>query len=202
LGSYNAPLFARNRPRQSSGIAKGKRYAVFFPKPRNPRHGALDLKLGRVVESRSRARRHRLAVGDRCTFRHRRSFAPGTVMTICPTCGADDPCANPLFCAACREAGRRKAKLRRTAWNPPQAEPAEAPKATYDAVVYELRTHGVSQLSKPNCQRRLGDLSIAQLKNLITSLQQRRGQYPNVGRSTATTLLREAAAALPGGGDQ
>ena len=64
----------------------------------------------------------------------------------------------------------------------------EAPKATYDAVVYELRTHGVSQLSKPNCQRRLGDLSPAQLKNLIASLQQRRGQYPNVSDELLTTL--------------
>jgi hypothetical protein len=56
----------------------------------------------------------------------------------------------------------------------------EAPKATYDAAVYELRTSGLSQLSEPNCQRRLSNLSVAQLKNLIASLQQRRGQYRNV----------------------
>jgi hypothetical protein len=30
-------------------------------------------------------------------------------MTPCPTCGAD-PCANPAFCANCRDADRRKAR--------------------------------------------------------------------------------------------
>jgi hypothetical protein len=64
----------------------------------------------------------------------------------------------------------------------------EAPKATYDAAVYELRTYGLSQLKNTNCQRRLADLSTAQLKNLIASLQQRRGQYPNVCDELLATL--------------
>src|SRR5262245_64079445 len=64
----------------------------------------------------------------------------------------------------------------------------EAPKATYDAVVYELRTHGLPQLKNPNCQRRLSDLSIAQFKNLIASLQQWRNQYPKVSDELLTTL--------------
>ena len=64
----------------------------------------------------------------------------------------------------------------------------EAPKATYDAVVYELRTYGLPQLNKPDCQRRLSDLSAPQLKNLIAGLQQRRGQYPNVCDELLTTL--------------
>lgn len=64
----------------------------------------------------------------------------------------------------------------------------EAPKATYDAVVYELRTHGLRQLSKPNCQRRLADLLIRQLKNLMANLQQRRGQYPSVSDELLTAL--------------
>jgi hypothetical protein len=63
----------------------------------------------------------------------------------------------------------------------------EAPKATYDAAVYELR-YGLPQLKNPNCQRRLSDLSAAQLKNLIASLQQRRGQFPNVSDELLTTL--------------
>src|SRR5262249_54892280 len=37
----------------------------------------------------------------------------------------------------------------------------EAPEATYNASVYELRTYGLPQLKNPNCQRRLADLSAA-----------------------------------------
>lgn len=60
----------------------------------------------------------------------------------------------------------------------------EAPEATYNALVYELRTHGVSQLNKPNCQRRLANLSIAQLKKLMVQLK--RG--PNISDELLTAL--------------
>ena len=64
----------------------------------------------------------------------------------------------------------------------------EAPKTTYDAVEFELRTYGLSELSKRNCQRRLADLSIAQLKRLMVGLQQRRGQYPAVSDELLAAL--------------
>jgi hypothetical protein len=64
----------------------------------------------------------------------------------------------------------------------------EAPKVTYDAAVHELRTDGIAGLGKPNCQRRLADLSIAQFKDLMASLQQWRGQYPNVSDELLTAL--------------
>jgi hypothetical protein len=64
----------------------------------------------------------------------------------------------------------------------------EAPKATYDAVVHELRTNGLSQFRRTNCQRRLANLSTAQIKNLMVSLQQRRGQYPNISDELLTAL--------------
>jgi hypothetical protein len=64
----------------------------------------------------------------------------------------------------------------------------EAPKATFDAAIYELRTYGLPQLSNLNCQRRLADLSIAQIKNLMASLQRWRGQYPNVSDALLATL--------------
>jgi hypothetical protein len=64
----------------------------------------------------------------------------------------------------------------------------EAPPATWKAAQYELRTYGLPQLSNPNCQRRLSDLSIAQLKNLIACLHQRRGQYPNISDELLSTL--------------
>lgn len=63
-----------------------------------------------------------------------------------------------------------------------------APEATYKATHYELRTHGIGQLGKPNCQRRLSDLSVAQLKTLMTSLQRCRGQYPNVSDALLAAL--------------
>jgi hypothetical protein len=104
-------------------------------------------------------------------------------MTACLICGCS-PCVNPDFCRACRAADRRKVRL------PPAPPPidTEAPYATYNAVVYELRTYGLAQLSKLNCQRRLSDLSAAQIKNVIASLQQRRGQYPNVCDELLITL--------------
>jgi hypothetical protein len=64
----------------------------------------------------------------------------------------------------------------------------EAAKTTYEAVVFELRTHGLPQLNNQNCQRRLSDLSRAQNKNLIASLQQWRGQYPKVCDELLATL--------------
>jgi hypothetical protein len=64
----------------------------------------------------------------------------------------------------------------------------QAPKATYEAAVFELRTHGVVQLNKPNCQRRLANLSLSQFKCLMASLQQKRDQYPNISDELLAAL--------------
>ena len=64
----------------------------------------------------------------------------------------------------------------------------EATKATYDAVEFELRTCGLSEISKSSCQRRLADLSTGQLKKLMVGLQQRRGQYPAVSDELLAAL--------------
>jgi hypothetical protein len=64
----------------------------------------------------------------------------------------------------------------------------EAPKTTYDAVDFELRTYGLSELNKCNCQRRLAGLSIGQLKKLMVGLQQRRDQYPAISDELLTAL--------------
>jgi hypothetical protein len=63
-----------------------------------------------------------------------------------------------------------------------------APEATWNAVQCELRTYGLQQLSNPSCQRRLADLSIAQIKNLMASLLQWREQYPNVSDALLAAL--------------
>jgi hypothetical protein len=52
--------------------------------------------------------------------------------------------------------------------NDPRGRPA--PQATIDALVYELRTHGLIALEHPNCMRRLSDVSTAQLCEVIASL--------------------------------
>ena len=54
---------------------------------------------------------------------------------------------------------------------------ADAPQTTYDATLWELRTYGVAQLAKENCRRRLSDLSIKQLRELIAALMRLRPQY-------------------------
>jgi hypothetical protein len=63
-----------------------------------------------------------------------------------------------------------------------------APETVYNAVMHELRVHGVAQLGKPDCQRRLADLSDAQLRMLLGSLQRKRGQYPAISDELLTAL--------------
>jgi hypothetical protein len=46
----------------------------------------------------------------------------------------------------------------------------DAPEPTFQASLYELRTHGLPELGKPNCRRRLADLSSKQLRELIAAL--------------------------------
>jgi hypothetical protein len=45
-----------------------------------------------------------------------------------------------------------------------------APQVTLDALNYELRLDGLAALEKPNCRRRLADLSDGQLRELIAAL--------------------------------
>jgi hypothetical protein len=53
----------------------------------------------------------------------------------------------------------------------------DASRTTYDAALWELRTHGVAQLAKENCRRRLSDLSTKQIRDLIAALIRLRSQY-------------------------
>jgi hypothetical protein len=55
-----------------------------------------------------------------------------------------------------------------------------APQATFDALLYELRTHGLPQLRNPDCRRRLGDVSDAQLEDLIAALIRLQPNYYNI----------------------
>jgi hypothetical protein len=53
--------------------------------------------------------------------------------------------------------------------NDPRRWP-EAPQSTHDAALFELREYGITQLEKPNCQRRLAVLSPKQLEDVIAAL--------------------------------
>jgi hypothetical protein len=69
-------------------------------------------------------------------------------------------------------------------------EYSHAPEATYKAVAYELRTNGISQLGESSCRRRLCDLSGAQIKALMASLQAGRDQYPKINDELLKALAR------------
>jgi hypothetical protein len=59
-----------------------------------------------------------------------------------------------------------------------QIREKRAPQSTYDACLYELWENGVSQLSQPNCKRRLGDLSTDQVRELTAALLRLKPKYP------------------------
>jgi hypothetical protein len=52
-----------------------------------------------------------------------------------------------------------------------------APQSTFDALVFELRTHGLPQLNKTSCRLRLGQLSTQQVRELIAALVRLRPRY-------------------------
>jgi hypothetical protein len=49
--------------------------------------------------------------------------------------------------------------------------------STYDALLHALRTYGLAALERPNCLRRLADLSTAQVRELIAALIRLRPQH-------------------------
>ena len=94
-------------------------------------------------------------------------------MSECLTCGSD-PCCNPSFCRACRDADRRKVRDRRSedlarlrrlmsdsvsldaAWaelNDARNRPT--PKTTIEAVMHAVRDHGLAALKEPVTAGRL-----------------------------------------------
>ena len=91
----------------------------------------------------------------------------------CEIC-ACAPCLTPGFCEACRAADARPRPQQRA------TELRRAAQSTFDALVWELRTHGIAQLAKPNCQRRLSDLSTKQGRELIAALLRLRPRYPAI----------------------
>jgi hypothetical protein len=55
-----------------------------------------------------------------------------------------------------------------------------APQATFDALLYELRTLGVAAFKNPSCRRRFADLSDPQVRELLAALIRTRARYPAI----------------------
>jgi hypothetical protein len=55
-----------------------------------------------------------------------------------------------------------------------------AAQSTVEALMYSLRECGVAALSEPSTQRRLFELSKAQLAEVIARLNRLRPKYPNI----------------------
>jgi hypothetical protein len=88
-------------------------------------------------------------------------------MTTCPTCGAD-PCVNPGFCAACRDADRRKARgeqprhIEPHRWRTaPLNEARPTPQTTIEAIMYCVRERGLAALKEPANVARLSTCDAA-----------------------------------------
>jgi hypothetical protein len=69
---------------------------------------------------------------------------------------------------------------------PPERD--EAPQSTVEALMYELRTNGLPQLRKENTQRRLADLSVSQLREVIEQLIRLQPKYPRIDDELIETL--------------
>jgi hypothetical protein len=66
----------------------------------------------------------------------------------------------------------------------------DAPRATVEALLYELRTHGLPAFERPSCRRRLSELSADQLRELMASLIRVRAGCPAVTDELLITLDR------------
>ena len=119
----------------------------------------------------------------------------------CAICGAT-PCLNPSFCRLYRRAVAKYAAERQHE-NSAAVQPARrildhsislerawaelnqqrrdgTPQSTVEALVYELRTHGLTALQHPNCLRRLDHVSTAQLREVLGRLIKLRPKYPAI----------------------
>jgi hypothetical protein len=62
----------------------------------------------------------------------------------------------------------------------PQPRSDGAAGATVEALLFSMRERGKAALAKPDCRRRLADLSTAQVRRVIARLMRLRPRYPAV----------------------
>jgi hypothetical protein len=66
---------------------------------------------------------------------------------------------------------------------------AEAARSTVEALMYQLRMHGLRAIGAASCQARLTELSEAQLRDVITRLICMRAHYPAVTNDLLSALV-------------
>jgi len=91
-------------------------------------------------------------------------------MTACATCGSS-PCINRSFCAAGRDADRRKAK-------PTHADNRPTPKATIDAIMHAVRERGPAALKEPANLDRLSRCDAAAKTEIEQRIAELEGRKP------------------------
>jgi hypothetical protein len=115
----------------------------------------------------------------------------------CATCGTN-LCVNPSFCRICRRADAHRTKegrpesahvvrlprllddnmsLERVWTEVNQRRGNDVPQSTVEALIYELRRHGLIALQHSNCLRRLDDVSTAHLREMLSRLIKLRPKY-------------------------
>ena len=88
-----------------------------------------------------------------------------------------------------------EAKADRTlAGLPPQYDGAA--QSTVDALMYELREHGVDRLNKADTRRRVADLSATQVRQIIERLKKLQPQYPNITEELLEALREQIKMSL------
>jgi hypothetical protein len=141
------------------------------------------------------------------------------IMTACLTCGAL-PCANPSFCAACRDADARKGRgespryIDASCWQgPPSHIPSNweslsiealiahfertrrahgAPQRTVEALTFGLRERGTKALEEPATKRRLSELSDRQVIEIGDRLQKLKPEIARAWSPEEIKLLLQA----------
>ena len=97
-----------------------------------------------------------------------------STINLCDPAPAHKP--NPSADEICRD------------WRPHVCSEDGAPQSTYDALLWELREYGIAQLKKSETRRRLGDLTTAQVRELIAALIRLRPEYPTITDELIATI--------------
>jgi hypothetical protein len=131
--------------------------------------------------------------------------------TLCPTCGGN-PCANPHFCALCRQADAEAAKKTESAnvlrcrrllalpnhvsleaiWHELNTVKERAAASTVESLVLGLRERGSKALEEPAVTRRLSELSDQQVIKVGNRLQQLKPEIARAWSAPEVEILFHA----------
>ena len=67
----------------------------------------------------------------------------------------------------------------------------KAAQSMVEALMFELREYGIEQLKKQNTQRRLADLSVSQLREVIERLIKLQSKYLRIDDELISTLREQ-----------